>query len=119
MILFIFLFWISSGVVEGMKWSNCYATKIKLLDYHFFRLLQSSSFFGVCYYLISDIYLLLGCWIIANFIYERIINYYVTNGKLIRDKKDFKIFGITFIYLWWFDFVLLFIGILFLFFTFN
>lgn len=96
--IMIYLFWITSSITESMKWINKYEFEnFKIFDYHCLRFLNSLSVFVICYLFLTEIniniFSLIGHWILANQVYERIQDK-LTRGKFfICADTDFRIFS--------------------------
>lgn len=119
-IILIYLFWVSSALVEGMKFSkriNQY-NLIGFIDYHFLRLVQSLSVFCLLFYSVEiydNIYLMLGNWIIANQIYESIMSKMIFGKFFICRDTDFKICNRTIKIYWIYSPITIIIGFFLLF----
>jgi len=96
--ILIYMFWITSAIVESMKWNNLYEFKnIDFLDYHLFRFVNSLTVFLIVISssFITDLnyFNLIGHWLLANQVYERIQDRMVRGSWWLKRDTKFKIFG--------------------------
>lgn len=111
----IYIFWITSAIVESMKWNNKYEfDKCKFLDYHLFRFVNSLSVFLVIIpsTFVQDLnyFNLLGHWLLANQVYERIQDKMVRGSWWLKKDTDFQIFGKTFKIKWYYTNITIIVG---------
>ena len=115
-LLFVIVFWISLGLIEGFLFNNntdifiIYSTQFP--DYHFWKLILYISYLVPLAVVFSDqLLLLLGLWIIGNFCFERVLDK-ITTGHWYKLQSSFSFAGITIPYPFWVQVFFLCIGII-------
>jgi len=108
--LLIYLFWIFSAFVEARKFSSNL-----LLDYHAMRLFQSSSVFCMLFFSfqinsILDICAVLGNWILAQQLYERIMDKIIFGKFWLNKDTNFVLFSRTFVIKWYYTIITIAVG---------
>jgi len=104
-------YWLSEGCTEGYTWAKAKRRKenklifgsitdgVGYLDYHAWRLGENIGMVGSIFsaFLFSSFWSLLltflGSWMIGYFVYERALNYVVTNDPFVI-KGPWKMMGI-------------------------
>ena len=121
LIILIYVFWATSAIVESMKWLNTYSfERFKYFDYHFFRFVNSLSVFLICTVVLTDIknvsiYCLLGHWLLANQLYERIQDKMVRKKYFINKDTMFNTLSYSIRIKWWYTIITIFLGFFLLF----
>jgi hypothetical protein len=124
----IYILILSWFIVTGWREGYTWATKIRqydfdqqVFDYHAMRMIEGLIVFLLCIFSVNGlvsqhltfiiIINLFGCWLVGNWMYEKVLRY-TLNFSFHDNDKVFRILGFNIWYRWWFYELGLFIGLI-------